>query len=341
MPKILFICKKRHTNYGISYGLLNSCLFVSNALNKLGIKSKAISVVDNNCIDREVSHYRPTHVFIEALWVVPEKFKVLIPLHPTVKWYVRLHSKTPFLANEGIAMEWLMGYEEIRKEYGNLMISPNSKELCHDLNISCHIPTAYTPNVYFPPDLPSISTEVLEQHPPILNVGCFGAIRPFKNQLVQAIAAIAFAEKIHKTLHFHINATRLEQHGEQTYRNIKHLFKGSKHESVEHPWCDHAAFILLVKKMDIGLQVSFSETFNIVAADFVSVNIPLVGSSEIQWLSCGYKANPTNTDDIIFRMGFAYYGKKIGLQIFNKIGLYFHNSKAMSAWMELLQVGNS
>src|SRR6185437_13120675 len=43
-------------------------------------------------------------------WVVPEKFRVLIPLHPKVRWIVRIHSEIPFLAMEGIAMDWIARY---------------------------------------------------------------------------------------------------------------------------------------------------------------------------------------------------------------------------------------
>ena len=78
LPKILFICKRRNDKYGVSFGLINSCMFVCNALSKYNIESKTITVTDNNDIDREVSVYKPTHVFIEALWVVPEKFHILI-----------------------------------------------------------------------------------------------------------------------------------------------------------------------------------------------------------------------------------------------------------------------
>jgi hypothetical protein len=85
MPRVLFICKQRPASYGASYGLLNSCRFLCNALHKMGVEAKLVEVLDNNSIDREVSQYKPTHVFIEALWVVPEKFDVLIPLHPHVK----------------------------------------------------------------------------------------------------------------------------------------------------------------------------------------------------------------------------------------------------------------
>ena len=97
--KVLFILKKRkssHANYSVvSSGLLNSATFVSSMLNKNGIESHLVEVIDNNCIDREVTKYRPTHVIIEALWVVPSKFEVLTRLHPNVQWIIRLHSGIP------------------------------------------------------------------------------------------------------------------------------------------------------------------------------------------------------------------------------------------------------
>lgn len=338
MSKVLFICKKRQAEYGVSYGLVNSCKFLCNALERLGIQAKVVSVIDNNCIDKEVHQYNPTHVFIEALWVVPSKFDVLLTLYPKIKWYIRLHSNTSFLANEGMAMEWINQYEEKRKQYGNLIISPNSKKLINDLWISRQIPTDYAPNIYYPDDYPEskYTKNPVKHDKDIINIGCFGAIRPMKNHLVQAMAAMAFADKIGKKLHFHVNG-RCEQNGEQFHRNLVYLFKGSKHTLVNHPWCNHDEFISLVKEMDLGMQVSFSETFDIVAADFVASGVPIVGSSEIEWLSMWYKEpKPTDTKDIILLLLLAYYGKKINLQVLNKIGLELYNYKAMNAWMNLL-----
>lgn len=337
MPKVLFICKKRQTEYGVSYGLINSCRFLCNALEDLGVEGKVVSVIDNNAIDREVHQYKPTHVFIEALWVVPDKFHVLIPRYPNVKWYIRLHSNTPFLANEGIAMQWLMGYEEIRKQYGTLQIAPNAEKLVNDLWRSRKIVTAYAPNIYYPDSYRAepYTKIAIDHRPEVLNVGCFGAIRPMKNTLLQAMAAMAFANKIGKKLHFHVNG-RCEQNGENIHRNLVYLFKGTEHTLVGHPWCEHAEFMALVAEMDLGMQISFSETFNIVAADMVTANVPLVGSQEIDWLSIWYKARTTDLDDIVLFLYFAYYGKKTGIQKLNKIGLDTCNYKAMNVWMKLL-----
>ena len=80
--RVLFVIKERKV-YGTKtkcYGLFNSCEIIARKLNQLGIQSKTIQVIDNNCIDRHVAEFKPTHCFIEALWVVPEKFKILSKL---------------------------------------------------------------------------------------------------------------------------------------------------------------------------------------------------------------------------------------------------------------------
>lgn len=344
--RVLFICKKRNAAYdnsGRAVGLYTSCKFIENALTFYGVDSKVVLVNDNNDIDREVTKYKPTHVFIEALWVVPEKFKVLIPLHPTVQWYVRIHSQVPFLALEGVSIEWLRSYHELSKEYPQLHVASNSKEFETAFREAYHIPVEHFPNIYFPHTYPKN-----HGHDSIwdwdedcgskkfLNIGCFGAIRPMKNQLNQALAAMAFGNQIGKRIRFHINGDRVEQFGDPVRKNIENAFTDTPHQLIHHPWRQHDEFIKLVKKMDIGMQVSFSETFNIVAADFVWNDIPVVGSPEITWLSCLYKANPNRIESMISKLYIAYYGRYIGLQTLNLLDLNQYNTDSIDIWLEKL-----
>src|SRR5689334_13150548 len=99
----------------------------------------------------------------------------------------------------------------------------------------------------------------------IINIASFGSLRPFKNQLIQAVAAIVFAEQKDKILYFHINSTRMEQGGESVIKNIKALFEGTDHKLVEHGWLEQHHFLELVSRMDLGMQISFTESFNLVA----------------------------------------------------------------------------
>lgn len=334
--KILFICKQRNDKYGISFGLVNSCHFVCNALIALGFEAKTVTVVDNNNIDYEVSQYKPTHVFIEALWVVPEKFHVLIPLHPFVKWHVRLHSRIPFLSNEGIAIEWLRRYySDVQLRYPDqFLVTANNLDIQDTLRESFGIEAGYYPNIYCPPQYERVTTPYNPKT--IVDIGCFGAIRPMKNQAYQALAAIVFGNHIGKKIRFHINANRIEQKGDPVIKNIEKSFENTKHELVKHDWVDHKKFIGLVRSMDLGMQVSFSESFNIVAADFVHNDVPMIGSPEIHWLDSWYKANPNRIQHMVATLKTAYYGGFINLYRLNTWGLNRYNKQATKIWVDNL-----
>ena len=329
--KVLFILKKRqtsHTGYAsVSSGLLNSAKFVSDMLNKNGIESHLVEVNDNNCIDREVTKFKPTHVIIEALWVVPQKFEVLTKLHPNVQWIIRLHSDISFLANEGIAIEWI--YEYLK--YDNVKVSSNDSETNFNFELLTNREFVYLPNYYpvgfFNRNKPKPDTKK------VINVGCFGAVRPLKNQLIQAVAAIDYADTYGKKLKFHINTQRIEGRGEPVLKNLRALFENNpKHELVEHGWLSHDEFIDLVQTMDIGLQVSFTETFNIVSADFVNNNIPVVTSNEVEWVSPIYFANPSKANSIVSRMRRAIITSRFKLNWLNKLSLWNYSLNSEKIW---------
>jgi len=322
---------KRH-GYGPSFGLMNSCRFIAEALRLRGVEAKVVEVIDNNCIDREVHNYRPTHVIIEALWVVPEKFPILLRLHPDVKWGVRIHSNTPFLSGEGMAINWLIRYREIMDRFENFYVIANSCRMAEELDLALDIDSDYLPNVYI--------DSLADQNVPretmrnvYVDIGCFGAIRPLKNQLEQAMAAIIFANELGQPLRFHINSTRVEQNSDPILRNLRALFECGRNQLVTHPWLPHYQFLKVVRQMDYGLQVSFSETFNIVAADFVHSAVPFVGSSEIEWLSPKSMASPTNWRDIVDKLRSSKNSRLIAK---NQKSLHKFSALALDIWLAFL-----
>lgn len=314
--KILFILKNREQtydeksgsspySYGLSTGLKNSVEFVAHMLNKNNIEAKVVIAIDNNCIDRLVKEYKPTIVIIEAFWVVPEKFDILTKLHPTVKWIVRNHSEIPFLSTEGSAMGWLIDYVKREKVF----IATNSHDSYND--ISAILEAAYGYDVaqdklLYLPNYYKIKTEFSPRLPieDVIDVGCFCAIRPLKNQVIQAVAAIEYAQKYSLGLRFHINAARIEG-GNPVLKTLRSLFNGinsDQFQLIEHPWLNHDDFLQLVAQMDIGLQVTFTETFNIVTADFVASGVPIIVSKEIKWMPEAFHASSTDSHDIVRAM---------------------------------------
>jgi glycosyltransferase involved in cell wall biosynthesis len=157
----------------------------------------------------------------------------------------------------------------------------------------------WLPNYYPPPSAVWSGTPRPQVEPHWINVGCFGAIRPLKNHLTQAIAAMVFADNLRHRLRFHANATRIEGRGEPILHNLQALFAHSRHELVEHDWLDHDAFLdLLGGGVDVALQVSFSETFNIVSADAVACGVPVIASPAVPWLGAYAMANPDDAGSI-------------------------------------------
>ena len=319
MSRVLFILKRRedynsivHSHLGLSTGLFNSASFVSDMLLSSGIESKLVVVADNNCIDREVTQYRPTHVIIEALWVVPSKFAVLQKLHPRVKWIIRLHSEMPFMAGEGMAMDWLGDYSDFK----NIIIGVNAPRMTREVKKYLQIRNNWTseqletrviylPN-YYPQDYVS---KKLNKKKDTIDIACFGAIRPLKNHMVQAVAALDFANQIGKKLRFHVNSGRIEMQGQPTINNLLGFFEqlsDTGHQMINHQWAPRADFLKICATMDIGMQCNFSETFNIVSADLISQGVPIVGCTEIPWAVKFCCANPTSSEDMVRKLKLAY-----------------------------------
>jgi hypothetical protein len=152
----LFLLKKREDyNQGdyssgnhIATGMWNSAMFVVEQLQAAGREAMAVIVTDGNDIDREVTAYNPTHVFIEGLWVTPAKFDELlaIPRHQNRTWAVRIHSDIPFLATEGIAMERIVAYMQ-----QGVVVAPNAQRAHADLKwLQSMIGAPETSLVYLP-----------------------------------------------------------------------------------------------------------------------------------------------------------------------------------------------
>lgn len=330
--RVLFICK-HNTTYGFetysrrSCGLYNSTNFIAQALAAHGIHAKIVEVQDNNDIDREVALFKPDVVIIEAFWVVPEKFVQLQKLHPKVKWFCHLHSNILFLALEGIAMDWAQRYAML-----GVKLIMNSTESYDAMNaIIDERDLFYLPNVYSHKQLTPIKHK---RNTGYVDVGCFGAVRPLKNTLMQALAAIEFARQKGKKLRFHINATRIETGGSPVLKNLKQLFEHLPDcELVEGRWFEPEDFIKhLHHNIDIGMQVSTTETFNVVNADYVSAGIPSVISDKIKWASNLNVAEVEEIDSIVSRMHFVW--DRRWLIRWNQYLLRKHSESAIEMWAE-------
>ena len=176
-------------------------------------------VGDNNDIHRKVVRFGATRVVIEAFWVVPEKFDELAQACPGVHFIVRIHSETRFLAGEGIGFDWTLRYVD----RANVAMSCNAPRMLGETRflvrtkrpnwserqVEAKMP--FLQNYYPLRDTLPLRPQRGEEG--VVNVGCFGAVRPLKNHTEQAIAAIKFVSMIGKPLRLYINGGRIEMGG--------------------------------------------------------------------------------------------------------------------------------
>ena len=122
----------------------------------------------------------------------------------------------------------------------------------------------------------------------------------------------------------------------ETIKNLRALFVDTRHELVEHGWLKHKDFVKLVGTMDICLQVSISETYNIVAADVVNQRVPVVTTDEIPFVNYFSSVNSNkNVENIIYTMKFNLRFKTV-LTILNKFYLFVNSKRAKMVWMNFI-----
>jgi hypothetical protein len=244
-------------------------------------------------------------------------------LHPDIKWFVHLHSHMPFLALEGISMDWIMSYAEL-----GVGLIANSKPSYRALRaILSPTELVYLENVY----LSHPRDPICDDEKRWLDIGCFGAIRPLKNQLLQALAAIEFAKQNGLPLRFHINASRSETGGDAVLKCLRQMFNRLPDaQLVEHDWMEPSEFLECLRSMDLGMQVSLTETFNVVSADYVTAGLPVVASKEVAWLGLPSKARDDDIESIVSKMHLA-----LGIPLivrYNQWLLRRHSRRAQKAW---------
>ncbi len=309
-----------------SSGLYNSTNFIVHALLDAGISAHIVEVNDNNDIDCQVDKFKPDMVVIEALWVVPEKFPELQNLHPKVRWFIHLHSDMPFLAMEGIAMDWIIRCAE--QNIGIIANSQESFEALKPIVDDCRL--FYLPNVF----LGEMMAPHFNRNKQHIDIGCFGAVRPLKNHLLQALASIQFANDLNMPLRFHINVGRIETGGEPVLKNLEQLFTDLPNAKLcEDKWFDPVDFDdHLYENIDMGLQVSLTETFNVVSANYIAAGLPIVVSKEVKWASYFSKAIDNSLPDIVAKMHRAW--RNGWLIKFNQYLLKKSARKASDLWIK-------
>ena len=237
-----------------------------------------------------------THCLIEALWIGTGELAVLLMQFPHVHFLVRAHSEVGFLQVEPGAITLLRDQMLLSDTHLNLTMAANSRRLVDFLRTAYDSHVLYLPNLY---DLERVQRRrgAIHAHGS-LRIGSFGALRWLKNHTTAAAAALTIARERGCDLEFWLSVDR-EEHGQTVLQSVRNLFAGLPWARLqEAPWSSWGAFRRSIQSMDLALQPSFTETFNLVSADAVAAGVPAVVSHSIDWAPESWKAHPDEIHEI-------------------------------------------
>jgi hypothetical protein len=193
----------------------------------------------------------------------------------------------------------------------------------------------HLPNLY---DIERVHRKRDESHDHrVLRIGSFGAHRLLKNHTTAAAAALMMAERRGSDLEFTVNGGREENGGKPNsiMTSLRNMFdRVPWARLIEAPWAEWSQFRQTVAHMDLCMQVSFSETFNIVVADGVCEGVPSVVSNAIEWTPSDWHAHVDDADHIAHvgsHLLWDTHGATEGLR-----ALETHQHAAKDEWMEYL-----
>ncbi len=237
-----------------------------------------------------------THCVIEAPFLSTASLSDLTLKYDLTTFIVRIHSQLGFLQVEAGAVKLIREQLILQESRTNFTISANSRRMTEFLRTAYAGNCLYLPNLY---DLERVKRQKGRLHDhKLLRIGDFGAMRLLKNHLTAAGAALLIAQSRQADLEFWVSNNR-EEHGRGVLDAIRYLFQSVPYAKlVESPWQDWPDFRRTVANMDLCLQPSMTETFNLVSADAAAEGIPSAVSSSIEWCPDSWKVDIDSADDI-------------------------------------------
>jgi len=285
--------------HGMSHiGLGNNALLTAKSLKSINVDCR-VDGVNNAQHIAEILRKSPqaTHAIVEAAFFGVEDANQLSAEFPEIEFVFRNHSQIGFLQVEPKAIEWFTSFAQLQEKTLNVRLSGNNERFTQWWNTAYN--QRYLPNLY--PLIDRTNPKIVRHsnYRDTLRIGAFGSLRLLKNFTTCAAAAMIIARRLDRNLELYMNAGRSENGGNVITDAVKKMLAGLPWAKlVEVQWQDWTQFRHTVGNMDLNLQASFTETFNIVTADSIAEGVPVVGSAAIEWLPDDWQAMCDDSEDI-------------------------------------------
>lgn len=328
---IVLAYKNFAANQGVSHiGLGVSALNNAKVLNTHGINTSIYPIVSIADLKKQIAaDSTVTHVVISAPWILSGDLQALMFAFPKITFAVNCHSNTAFLQADTRGVKLLREYIDVEQGGLNFHVAGNSKKFVRWLRAAYQCPVAYLPNMYYL-DYSQIPNRPI-YNGGILRVGAFGATRPQKNLMAAAGATLELSQTMKVDTEFYVSAGRTEGGGNTILNSVREMLVGIPGITLkELGWASWPQFRDLVRRMHVLMQVSYTESFNMITADGVAEGVPSVVSDAIEWTPEYWQAYMDKTSDIARVARQLIYDPRAphdGL-----VHLEQHNQESFDAW---------
>lgn len=303
--KLLIVYKdpKVHNPVASHAGLGVTALNTAKVLREHGYDAKPESVVDGYEIRNNLrsGKFSCTHLVMCAPFFDTPFLESLCIEFPYVTFVVTFHSNVGFLSVDKWAMGILLEQIDLQRTIGNFHIAGNNSRFCAGVRSAFNTQCLLLPNLY-PLGNPVYRAPWRNG---TLHIGAFGAIRVLKNLPSAAWAAQIMARELKTHVDFHISSGRVEGAGSDVVlTTLKRISENvSRHAYgmtlIEEPWAPWDVFrTAVVGRMHLLMQPSYTESFNGVTADGISMGIPSVTGPAIDWVPKNWIANVDDVNDM-------------------------------------------
>lgn len=271
-----------------------------------------------------------THVLIMAPWITPLDLKALLGAFPDVQFAVQMHTNVAALYGDFNGIANIRQYLDMTFSFPNLRVAGNSDNLVRWALVTYEQEFLYLPNIY-PVEIVRRYNETYKDG--TINIGAFGALRVEKNFITAAAAALAVQKITGRAVVLHMSVGC--ENEKNILRSLRQLTDATPgFFLVQHRWQSWDEFRKLVGRMDVLLQPSHTESFNMVTADGIAEGVPSVVSPAIAWAPDSWKANSDDALEIAAVAARLLNDQKMRAEGYR--ALTKHNADATRRWLAWL-----
>ncbi len=319
------------SHIGLGVSALNNC----KNLNAMGIRAQVMPLKDPaGLIAALKQNPHLTHVTISAPWIPTSILSSLCAYYPDTQFAMVSHSNTGFLQADRNGIKLIKEAIELEASTYNFHVAGNCTQFVGWMENTFKEPCTYLPNMYFLHHKHGERKEIWDGGP--LRIGIFGATRSLKNFVSASAAAMEISANLGVQTEVWINSGREDGPESRLIRaSIAELLSGMPNIVLKHAnWSSWTHFKRLISTMNLLLQPSYTESFNMVTADGIVKGVPSVVSEAISWAPRSWKAEIDDVNDIA-RTGMGLLGDPgsaaAGLHALKN---YIHAGR--TAWLEYL-----